>query len=93
MKRPLFAGSARKRLFWRSAVASMPNPATQTSAPTTVTTPIASRAVVVIAASAAARVRLTHSPCSVQALRKRTNDGLIRSKRSSLPALRMRRKR
>ena len=51
------------------------------------------RSVVVIAASAAASVSVTQSPCSVQVFRKRGNDGLMASKRVSAPALRMRRKR
>ena len=93
MKRPLLAGSARKRLFWASAVASMAKPATQTSRPRQRRTSSATRSVVVIAASAAASVRLTHSPCSVQTFRKRGKDGLIASKRASCPALRMRRNR
>ncbi len=56
-------------------------------------TPKPLRTVVVIAASAAASVMLTQSACSVQVLRKRMNDGLMASKRSSLPTLRMRVKR
>ena len=93
MNLPLFAGSARNRLFCRSATASMAKPAAQTASPMTPGTPSGSRVIVVIAASAAASVRLTHSPWSVQALRKRTNDGLSASNRSSLPAVRMRRAR
>ena len=57
------------------------------------TTPRSLRNVVVMAASAAASVRLTHRPCSVQVLRKRMKDGLMASKRASLPDLRMRRNR
>ena len=58
-----------------------------------VTVPRPTRSVVVIAASAAESVSVTHSPCRVQVFRKRGNDGLMASKRLSTPALRMRRKR
>ena len=74
-------------------MASMPNPASQTRSPITAKTARSLRTVVVIAASAAASVRLTHNPCRVHALRKRMNEGLIASKRVSLPTLRMRRNR
>jgi hypothetical protein len=51
------------------------------------------RVVVVIAASTMASVRVTHNPCRDQVVRKRKKEGLISSKRASLPALRMRRNR
>ena len=53
----------------------------------------ATRHVVVMAASAAPTVNVTHRPWMVQTLRKRMKDGLISSKRASFPARRTRRKR
>lgn len=61
--------------------------------PTTAGIPNSFRVVVVIAASAAASVKVTHNPCRVHVMRKRMKEGLISSKRASLPALRMRRNR
>ena len=63
----------------------MPNPASQIKEPITANDPKSFRVVVVIAASAAANVKVTHRPCKVQVLRKRMNEGLISSNRASLP--------
>ena len=74
MNEPLLTGSARKRLFCRSATTSSAKPRIHTARPTYANTSSSWGSVDVTAASAAARVRLTHSPCSVQVLKKRENE-------------------
>ena len=76
--------------FLGEELTSIAKPAAQIAVPTK---PINPSGADVMAASAAASVRNTQSPCSVQAIRNRVNEGLMASKRSSTPGCRMRRNR
>ena len=93
MKRPSLAGSARNADFWRSAVTSIAKPASHTTTPTIVSASMSCGESVVSATRPAARVRNTHSPCSVHVIRNCSGLVLMRSKRPSLPSLRIRRNR
>ena len=83
----------REAALLMSAITSKAKPKIQMSKPITANASSPLRTVVVMATSAAATVNVTHSAWMVHTFRKRMKDGLSSSKRSSLPALRMRPKR